>query len=194
MNPIIKYKIDIKIDQEEIFKQLHMEKDNDCIDEVLVFIEDAERLAKPKGVFREVKISSNDGKSIVINGIQFESPTLCSKLIGIERVFVYVVTSGIELYEWCNTISDMLENYWANIINQVIVISAQKSLEDSIKDEFKVDHLNKMSPGFVEDWNMNEQSKLFALLEGATDSIGVKLTESSLMIPTKSLSGIWYSN
>ena len=194
MDTIIKYKIDVKIDKDEIFKQLHMEEDNDCMCEVLDLIKAAEKLSNPKGVFREVFISANDNNSIVINGTRFESPTLCSKLIGSKKVFVYVVTSGMELYEWCNSISDMLENYWANIINQVIVISAQKVLEDSIKDEFKVNHLNKMSPGFVEDWSMNEQNKLFGLLQGSTDSIGVKLTESSLMIPIKSLSGIWYAN
>lgn len=194
METIIKDKIDIKIDKDEILKQLHMEQDNQCTGEVLNFIEAAEKLAKPKGVFREVFIDANDNKSIVINGIRFESPTLCLKLRNTKKVFIFVVTSGMELYEWSNTIKDMLENYWANMINQVIVISAQKVLERIIKDEFRVDHLNKMSPGFVKDWSISEQNKLFDLMEGATESIGVKLTGSSLMIPAKSLSGIFYAD
>lgn len=157
-------------------------------------IEVAEKLAKPKGVFREVSIAVNDTNFIVINGTQFESPTLCLKLRKYKKVFVFVVTSGMELYEWSNTIKDILENYWANMINQVIVISALKELENVIKYEFKIDHLDKISPGFVKDWSISEQSKLFELMEGATESIGVKLTESSLMIPAKSLSGIFYED
>lgn len=194
METIIKDKIDVKIDKDEILKQLHMEEGDEYISEVLNLIEAAEKLAKPKGVFREVSIDANDNTSIVINGTRFESPTLCLKLRKAKKVFVFVVTSGMELYEWSNTIKDMLENYWANTINQVIVISVQGVLERIIKDEFKVDHLNKMSPGFVEDWSISEQNKLFDLMEGATESIGVKLTESSLMIPVKSLSGIFYTD
>ncbi|HEY5586243.1 MAG TPA: vitamin B12 dependent-methionine synthase activation domain-containing protein [Ruminiclostridium sp.] len=194
MGIIIKDKIDIKIDKDEILKQLHMEEDNEFIGEVLNFIEAAEKLAKPKGVYREVSIDENDNNSIVLNGTRFESPTLCLKLRKVKKVFVFVVTSGMELYEWSNTIKDMLENYWANMINQVIVISAQRALERIIKDEFKVGHLNKISPGFVEDWSIREQSKLLDLMEEATEAIGVKLTESSLMIPAKSLSGIFYED
>ena len=48
-----------------------------------------------------------------INGIRFESPTLCLKFRNTKKVFIFVVTSGMELYEWSNTIKDMLENYWA---------------------------------------------------------------------------------
>lgn len=194
MRATIKDKIDIILDKDEILKQLHIKEDNECIDEVLSLIETAEKLAKPKGVFKEVAIDFNDNNSIFINNTKFESPTLCLKLEKAKKVFVFVVTSGMELYEWSTAINDMLENYWANTINQVIVISAMKVLERIIKDEYNLNHLNRISPGFVEDWSMSEQNKLFGLMEGATETIGVKLTESSLMIPTKSISGILYAD
>lgn len=194
METIIKDKLNIKIDKDEILRQLHMEQDNECVGEALNLIEAAAKLAEPKGVFREVFIDTYDDNCIIINGTRFESPTLCLKFKKAKRIFVFVVTSGMELYEWSNTIKDMLENYWVNMTNQNIVISAQKMLEKIIIDEFKVDHLNKVSPGLVKDWSMSEQNKLFDLMEGATESIGVKLTESSLMIPTKSLSGIFYAD
>jgi hypothetical protein len=194
METIIKGKINVKIDKDEILKQLHMEEDDEFTGEVLYFIEAAAKLAKPAGVFREVSIEANDNNSIIITGIRFESPTLCIKLKNVKKAFAFVVTSGVELYEWSNTIKDILENYWANMINQVIAISAQRELERMIKDEFKINHLNKISPGFVQDWSISEQSKLFELVEGATESIGIKLTKSSLMIPSKSLSGIFYED
>jgi len=39
---------------------------------------------------------------------------------------------------------------------------------------------------------MEEQRKLFALLGDPVKEVGVELTESCLMIPVKSVSGIWF--
>jgi hypothetical protein len=49
-----------------------------------------------------------------------------------------------------------------------------------------------MSPGSgdVEIWPVSQQKELFAILDGVTPHIGVRLTDSMLMIPNKSVSGI----
>lgn len=47
-----------------------------------------------------------------------------------------------------------------------------------------------MSPGSLEDWPVSQQSALFSLLGDTQHAIGVQLTESCLMVPTKSVSGI----
>ena len=50
-----------------------------------------------------------------------------------------------------------------------------------------------MSPGEVSDWPTEEQARLFALLGDTRQLIGVELTDSLLMVPTKSVSGILFS-
>jgi hypothetical protein len=49
-----------------------------------------------------------------------------------------------------------------------------------------------MSPGSLMDWPLEEQKPLFSLLKGAEKLIGVRLTENLLMIPRKSVSGIFF--
>jgi len=49
-----------------------------------------------------------------------------------------------------------------------------------------------MSPGSLKDWPINEQKKLFSILGDVESSLGVTLTPSFLMIPRKSLSGIYF--
>ena len=49
-----------------------------------------------------------------------------------------------------------------------------------------------MSPGTLEDWPIEEQSPLFSILKGVEEYIGVGLSESFLMIPKKSVSGIYF--
>ena len=46
-----------------------------------------------------------------------------------------------------------------------------------------------MGPGQL-DWPIEQQRELFSLLGHVKDSIGVALTESSMMVPRKSISGI----
>jgi predicted transcriptional regulator len=49
-----------------------------------------------------------------------------------------------------------------------------------------------MSPGSLKDWPIEEQRALFAILGDVEGSIGVRLSESLVMIPSKSLSGIYF--
>ena len=49
-----------------------------------------------------------------------------------------------------------------------------------------------MSPGSLADWPIEEQRPLFNILGDVDAAIGVKLSESLLMIPNKSLSGMYF--
>ena len=47
-----------------------------------------------------------------------------------------------------------------------------------------------MNPGSLEDWPLSGQSDLFKLLNNQGNTIGVELTDSMLMIPNRTVSGI----
>jgi hypothetical protein len=49
-----------------------------------------------------------------------------------------------------------------------------------------------MSPGSLKDWAIKNQRPLFSILGDVEASIGVRLNESLLMTPGKSLSGIYF--
>ena len=49
-----------------------------------------------------------------------------------------------------------------------------------------------MSPGSLPDWPIEEQKKLFALLGDVQGVLGVRLNESLLMLPRKSVSGLFF--
>ncbi len=53
-----------------------------------------------------------------------------------------------------------------------------------------------MNPGSAnyDVWPIAQQRPLFALFGGATDDIGVRLTESHLMVPDKSVSGVMFTS
>ena len=62
----------------------------------------------------------------------------------------------------------------------------EESLQESI-DKLGWHHTNRFSPGYC-GWHVSQQQLLFPLFGGNT--CGVLLTDSSLMVPIKSISGI----
>ncbi len=55
-----------------------------------------------------------------------------------------------------------------------------------------VGRVASLSPGSLEDWPITEQTKLFAIFGDTERIIGVRLTDSMLMLPRKSVSGIMF--
>lgn len=52
----------------------------------------------------------------------------------------------------------------------------------------------KMSPGSLPEWPVTQQPILFSLLDGLPAEIGVRLTDSCLMLPSKSVSGFFFAS
>ena len=86
----------------------------------------------------------------------------------------------------------ILKKYYLDKIGNIALSKARKHLEEHLRSRFALDGLSYMSPGSLEDWPIEEQRPLFSILKGTEVSIGVRLTESLLMIPRKSVSGIYF--
>ena len=65
-------------------------------------------------------------------------------------------------------------------------------LAGRLEERFGLVSLSNMSPGSLEDWPIAEQTKLFSIFGDTESLVGVRLTESLLMVPRKSISGILF--
>jgi hypothetical protein len=108
------------------------------------------------------------------------------------RVFPYVITIGTGLEQKADASKDLLEKYYLDQIGNIALSKARKHLENYLCSKFALDGLSYMSPGSLVDWPIEEQQPLFSILKGVEASVGVRLTESLLMIPRKSVSGIYF--
>ena len=85
---------------------------------------------------------------------------------------------------------DPVTGYIIDTIGSEAVERVADILESRLLDVLADDSLkitNRYSPGYC-DWSVSEQQKLFSLLP--EHFCGINLTDSSLMIPVKSVSGI----
>ena len=73
-----------------------------------------------------------------------------------------------------------------------ILNSAVSFLERYIAEHHNTGNLSIMTPGSLKDWPIEEQRPLFTILGDTVNTIGVHVTESLVMFPTHSISGIMF--
>ncbi len=162
--------------------------------EVRKLIAEAEAIAMPKAVYRLVFIDDKGSDFIVADGRRFESRVLRVNLDGLHRFFAYVCTSGRELAAWVQEQQDLLAQFYADMISAAVLYSAMTSLTHHLTDTYSLGQTAVMNPGSLADWPIQQQRPLFDLLGDVHAAIGVELTSSLLMKPTKSVSGILFSS
>ena len=128
----------------------------------------------------------------MIDGVTFTSRVLAVNLRPAHQVFPYVLSCGAELQAWSERLTDPLAQFWAETIKELSLVSATARFLAHVEDTFHLGASSIMNPGSLPDWPLPQQAPLFRLLGDVTGSIGVTLSESLVMFPTKSVSGILF--
>jgi hypothetical protein len=155
-------------------------------------IAEALALAEPRAAYTVGYIDEKRDAETVIDGRLFKSRVLRKNLDAVNRVFAAVVTLGGRLEAAADGRPDMLEKYYLDAIANIALAEARTQLIGHLCARFGLEKISWMSPGSLADWPIDEQRPLFALLDGVEQAIGVTLTESLLMLPRKSVSGIFF--
>ena len=115
------------------------------------------------------------------------------QLRGSEAFALFICTSGLEFETYQQRLKeqgDMVRVFIADSLGSVIAEKCADQMETALQesiDKLGWHHTNRFSPGYC-GWHVSQQQQLFPLFEGHT--CGVRLTDSSLMLPIKSVSGI----
>ena len=189
-NRIVLDNISFQPKLDSLMKAFHIREGSSSATKLECIAADAQAVAKPKAVYKVAFIESKGDDYVVVDGITLTSRVLRVNLEQVHRVFPYVATCGTEMDEWSSSIDDTLESYWADKIKEMALRSAMQALSGHLQDRFRPGRMSRMNPGSLTDWPLQEQRKLFALLGDPKDAIGVQLTESLIMVPLKSVSGI----
>jgi len=145
-----------------------------------------------KAVYKVSYIDAKAEDSVIIGGVLFKSKVLRKHLDKVERVFPYVVTIGKGVEDLEEASRDVLEKYYLDQIGNLAVVQAREHLKNTLARRYGLGGLSYLGPGQLKDWPLEEQKPLFSLLGDVETAVGVTLSESLLMIPRKSLSGVYF--
>lgn len=194
MKPTVLDNIPFRIAVEDVAPQLHVEPDTEDWDALGRLVEQAAALARPKAIFTTSYIEERGPGFVEIGGVRWESRVMCDNLKDVHRAFPYVATCGTEVERWAEGIADMVESWWADITMVHVLGKAIQHLNAHLRDSLKLGKIANMNPGSLPDWPITEQPRLFSLLGDVEAAVGVRLTESMLMVPRKSVSGLYFQN
>jgi hypothetical protein len=133
-------------------------------------------------------------KTIASHGQLFETRQIVThQLRNSERAAWFVCTAGEEISRYTRRLmdeGDLIKGYVVDVLANVVVEAAMDRVQSGLENEMAKIGLkitNRYSPGYC-NWDIAEQKKLFAVFP--ENYLDIALSESCLMLPVKSVSGI----
>ncbi|MBN1402368.1 MAG: vitamin B12 dependent methionine synthase [Anaerolineae bacterium] len=195
MEKIILERIAFDPDMAALMNRLHIEPGSSAADEVEDFMEQVRSIARPRALYGLAYVTDKQDEEVTIEGITFHSRVLRVNLEACYHVFPYIATCGPEFDAWfkAQRQDDLLLTYWLDVIKEMALRQAIRALMDDLEARFAPGETSAMNPGSLADWPLPQQRPLFRLLGDPEADIGVRLTDSCLMEPNKSVSGIRFA-
>lgn len=188
---------DLTIDRAEILLNLGYggnEPDEQILAELEQIIDHANKICKPRAAYRICSGKLVSKHFVEIDGIPMKVGSIIAGYLEKATQFgVFVATAGSEYDHYLHQLKvegDIVKEFLADAVGSEIAEATVRYVTSEIADDargkgFSIS--NSYSPGYC-GWHVREQQALFAIFPA--EPCGIKLNDSSLMHPVKSVSGI----
>ena len=165
---------------------------DEYLEEALEFASHLTDIRAAWRIVEDIRMEPSAGRIIAGGQTFLIGKTVCKELRNSEELLFFVCTAGKSISEMSALLlkgDDPAKGY---IYDQVAIFLAEavgNKLQQLVKEELPAGKLitNSYSPGYCH-WDVADQHHLFALFPPAP--CGVTLTDSALMNPVKSISGV----
>lgn len=173
---------------------MHVAKESQDARGLQDLAERAAAVARPKALYKICYVEKRGYDSVAIDGVTFASRVLRVNLDKVERAFPYVATCDTEVDEVVAGVDDFMVRFWLDTVKEMALTASRTYLTSHLKRRYALRQTSMMNPGWgARDlWPIEQQRALFLILDPVEDLVGVRLTDSFLMIPNKSVSGILF--
>ena len=184
--------ISFELDINAVMSKLRIDERSEDAKHLQDFLEEITPIAKPKAIYDVSYVEDRGYDTVTIGAVTFTSRALRVMLEKVERVFPHIATCGLELDEINLAPDDFVKRFWLDTVKTVALSCSITHFNDCLKRKYALGQSSAMSPGAADKdiWPIEQQRELFSIFPEVDDLIGVRLTESCLMTPNKSVSGI----
>lgn len=188
--------IPFSINSDQLSETLHIELGTNISKEFKELVRVVQEIGKPKALYKVSFIDNKDTDSVTIDRVTFTSLALRKNLDSVNRVFPYIATCGTEVDEIVIENNDLEKKVWLYYIKMNLLQASMQYLMDQIKQRYKVPDLSTMNPGSGDAivWPIEQLRDLFSLFNDVENLTGVRLTESLVMVPDMSVTGILFAS
>jgi hypothetical protein len=182
----------LNLDPAEVVRALRLDRRAGGEERARALLAEAGPLLRPQAATRPAYVENRSDETVTVEGRVFRSRVLRVNLDKAFKVFPYVLTVGPGLENAAARSDDLLHRYDLETLADLALDAIRTEFQKRLARENGFDLLASMSPGSLEDWPITEQVPLFGLLGDAAAEIGVRLSESMMMVPRKSVSGLFF--
>ena len=152
------------------------------------------QLCKPRWGYRVFPLDGSDKSCIMLNGCRLQTGHIITPFLkDAEKCALFVATAGVEFEEFQRSIKNsgqIVEEFLLDAFGSAIAEATVREACKAIETTFSAERMGisyPYSPGYC-GWKVVDQQMLFSLLPD--QPCGIRLTDSSLMCPIKSVSGV----
>lgn len=186
--------ISVTLSPNPVLERLHFSKTDEekraMVQELIDLVQSA---AKPKALYTVAYVDEKHEDALTIDGVTFTSRVLRKNLDTVNRVFPYLVTVGTAVDDLTVDRDDFVRYYSLDVIKDMLLRGCVRYLQKYLLRRYALQQVSRMSPGSLKDWPITQQKELFTLFDTGASAMGVTLTDSFLMVPVKSVSGILFT-
>ena len=169
------------------------EVDDKTLQEIQDSFRELERLADKKSIYRIFELSLKDENELKIGNVEIYSRNLRTNLKDCKQVVLFVATLGTEVDRLIRKMQVV------DMAKAVVMQACAATLLEEYCDELQqkiAEHMQeqgkyirpRFSPGYG-DFSIQHQKAVLAMLE-ASKRIGVTMTDSYMLTPTKSVTAV----
>ncbi len=163
------------------------------IDEILPELQVNKEVAGGYKVLPVEDLTVKEGRLVLDGEDLHPERQVCGYLKGSEFAALFVCTAGglfTDLTHYFNSRGDLLEAYIVDAIGSLTVENAMDKIQHDLLQKVSIEQMgisNRYSPGYC-NWHLSSQTALFNMI--GENPTGISLSDSCLMQPIKSVSGI----
>jgi hypothetical protein len=182
------------LDVDQLMSSLRITPGTDRAKEFEELAGEVREVAKPKALYNVSFIDEKGEDTVTLDGITFTSRSLRKNLDSIERVFPYIATCGSEIDGIDAGRGDYRTKLWVSFLKATLLETSIQYLREQLERRYRVSKLSSMNPGSGDAsvWPIEQQRELFSLFGDVETHIGVRLTQSLVIVPDMSVSGILF--
>lgn len=186
---------DFSVAVEELAVKCHAADGTEEHDRLVELFASAYAVGRPKALVVAAAVEEVDARTVRVGGVEIVSPFVREKLLQSPVAYAYLLTCGLEVDEWSKTLTDIVDGFYVDELKKLWIGCADRAVREALGRRLVPNaRIASLNPGSLPQWPIEGQRELFRILGDTEGAVGVRLTESCLMLPSKSVSGILFSD
>ena len=194
MSTTINFYTGFEPDDNLLAKLFKADKDTLLFKDAMTFANIKKDLVRPKFILKRFEIYKVNDTGLVIGDIKFNSRTLAEMINANTPVFVFAGTGGKEIELYADGLTDYFEKYVTDQLAYMGCLYALESIRQTLKNIYKIQNYVSLAPGSLPDWDVIETKKIFDLMGEEHKKIGLRILDSGMVDPVKTVSGILFES